>query len=59
MAILFHYKNALAFMKKSEVENFSEFVKVSHEMFQEKNIFTLLKPGYKINKKLERLKGGK
>ncbi len=36
MTISFNYNNALPFMKKSEVEGLSEFVKVSHEMLHEK-----------------------
>lgn len=36
MAILFNYKNALPFMKESEIEGLSEFIKVSHEMLHEK-----------------------
>ncbi len=36
MTISFKYNNALPFMKKSEVEGLSEFVKVSHEMLHEK-----------------------
>lgn len=36
MTISFDYTNALAFMKKSEVEGLSEFVKVAHEMLHEK-----------------------
>ncbi|MDI7743400.1 glucose-6-phosphate isomerase [Lysinibacillus fusiformis] len=36
MTISFDYTNALPFMKKSEVEGFSEFVKVAHEMLHEK-----------------------
>ncbi|GIN41485.1 glucose-6-phosphate isomerase [Heyndrickxia oleronia] len=36
MTISFDYTNALPFMKKSEVEGLSEFVKVAHEMLHEK-----------------------
>ncbi|PLT31448.1 glucose-6-phosphate isomerase [Peribacillus deserti] len=36
MTISFDYSNALAFMKKSEVDNLSEFVKVAHKMLHEK-----------------------
>lgn len=36
MTISFDYTNALPFMKKSEVEGFSEFVKVAHEMLHNK-----------------------
>jgi glucose-6-phosphate isomerase len=36
MAISFNYKNALPFMKESEIEGLSEFIKVSHEMLHEK-----------------------
>lgn len=36
MSISFDYSNALSFMKKSEVENLSEFVKVAHNMLHEK-----------------------
>ena len=36
MAISFDYSNALAFMKKSEVEYFGEFVKVAHGFLHEK-----------------------
>lgn len=36
MTISFDYSNALAFMKKSEVDNLSEFVKAAHNMLHEK-----------------------
>ncbi|MGM0878798.1 MAG: glucose-6-phosphate isomerase [Bacillota bacterium] len=36
MSISFDYSNALAFMKKSEVDNLSEFVKVAHNMLHDK-----------------------
>ena len=36
MTISFDYTNALPFMKKSEVEGLSEFVKVAHDMLHEK-----------------------
>ncbi|KGA95760.1 hypothetical protein AJ85_04875 [Alkalihalobacillus alcalophilus ATCC 27647 = CGMCC 1.3604] len=36
MTISFDYTNALPFMKKSEVEGLSEFVKVTHGMHHEK-----------------------
>ncbi|RFU63118.1 glucose-6-phosphate isomerase [Peribacillus glennii] len=36
MTISFDYSNALAFMEKSEVENLSEFVKVTHQRLHEK-----------------------
>ncbi|KIL50063.1 glucose-6-phosphate isomerase [Jeotgalibacillus soli] len=36
MSISFDYSNALSFMKKSEVENLSEFVKVAHNMLHDK-----------------------
>ncbi|TDL31139.1 glucose-6-phosphate isomerase [Jeotgalibacillus sp. S-D1] len=36
MSISFDYSNALSFMKKSEVENLSEFVTVAHNMLHEK-----------------------
>lgn len=36
MTISFNFNNALPFMKKSEVEGLSEFVKVSHTMLHEK-----------------------
>lgn len=36
MTISFNYNNALSFMKKSELEGLSDFVKVSHEMLHEK-----------------------
>ncbi|WP_025731627.1 glucose-6-phosphate isomerase [Heyndrickxia ginsengihumi] len=37
MTISFDYTNALPFMKKSEIEGVSEFVKVAHDMLHEKN----------------------
>ncbi|WP_373894771.1 glucose-6-phosphate isomerase [Virgibacillus sp. CBA3643] len=36
MTISFDYTNALPFMKKSEVEGLSDFVKVAHDMLHEK-----------------------
>ncbi|MFC3882334.1 glucose-6-phosphate isomerase [Bacillus songklensis] len=36
MTVSFDYSNALAFMKKSEVDNLSEFVKAAHNMLHEK-----------------------
>ncbi|WP_010652237.1 glucose-6-phosphate isomerase [Oceanobacillus massiliensis] len=36
MTISFDYTNALPFMKKSEIEGLSEFVKVAHDMLHEK-----------------------
>ncbi|MED1490786.1 glucose-6-phosphate isomerase, partial [Bacillus smithii] len=36
MSISFDYSNALSFMKQSEIENLSEFVKVAHTMIHEK-----------------------
>jgi glucose-6-phosphate isomerase len=36
MTISFDYSNALSFMKKSEVDYLSEFVKVAHDMLHEK-----------------------
>ena len=36
MTISFDYTNALPFMKKSEVQGLSEFVRVAHEMLHEK-----------------------
>jgi glucose-6-phosphate isomerase len=37
MSISFDYSSALSFMKKSEIENLSEFVKVAHTMIHEKS----------------------
>src|ERR1700730_9646808 len=36
MSISFDYTNALSFMNQSEVDNFSEFVKVAHSMLHDK-----------------------